>query len=396
VRTSSLLASGWRPSVMLCFPRLTLTVSRGSLRFAEGESSLKCLRLLASAHTLVSLTAVLFLSGSCTILHSQTVAPNAAAPAAAVAPSASAALAPTLEMALLVTDHSHRPIDDVSVEKLRLKTPNGTQISPLSMRREGDDPVSLAILIDASRDSFHDLAKLGDEFAGLVGSQLLPADRITMYAADCTMTRSMNNAVPDAATLRKGVSDAMTFPTLHGGKEHSACGKTFPLWDDVAVAVAGLSHAPGRRVILLISSGESGGGKYDWLTVEQYAFDQGVAIFGLRDKRQADADGFSRNELTTTHGTPDATFSHAPPAALRAANNLELLCANDGGLTLTSAPEFRRDGIAGILFLIRNRFILTIPKDAYPVGTTHGVKVTQTGTSPYFMTATGALETTAK
>lgn len=299
-------------------------------------------------------------------------------------------------MVLLVTDHIHRPVDDVSLERLRLKTANGTQITPLSMRREGEDPLSLVILIDASRDSFHDLAKLGDEFAGLVGSQLLPKDRITMYAADCTMTRSMNNGVPDAAALRKGVSDAMTFPTLHGGKDHSACGKTFPLWDDIAVAVAGLSHAPGRRAILLISSGESGGGKYDWLAVEQYAFDQGVAIFGLRDKRQADADDFSRNSLTTTHGTPGATSSFAPPPAARSVNNLELLCANDGGLTLSSAPEFRRDGIAGILFLIRNRFILTIPKDAYQVGTTHGVKVTQTGASPYFMTATGALEATAK
>ena len=349
-------------------------------------------RSFTSARTLLSLTAILLLPASGPILQSQTAGPAAATTSAAVAPGASVTSVPTLEMALLITDHVHRPVDDVPVDKLRLKTADGTKIAPLSMRREGDDPLSLAILIDASRDSFHDLAKLGDEFAGLVGSQLLPTDRITMYAADCTMTRSMTNAVPDAAALRKGVSDAMSFPTLHGGKEHSACGKTFPLWDDVAVAVAGLSHAPGRRVILLISSGENGGGKYDWLTVEQYAFDQGVAIFGLRDKRQADADDYSRNSLTTTHGTPGATSSFAPPPAARSANNLELLCANDGGLTLSSAPEFRRDGIAGILFLIRNRFIVTIPKEAYHAGTTHGVKVTETGLSPYFMTATGALE----
>jgi hypothetical protein len=338
----------------------------------------------------------LFLALQNAMLHGQTTDPALPLRAATAAPAIAATPGSTLEMPLLVTDHLHRPVDDVSLEKLRLKTATGAQISPIAMRREGDDPISLAILIDASRDSFHDLAKLGDEFAGLVGSELLPADRITMYAADCTMTRSMNNAVPDAAALRKGVSDAMTFPTLHGGKDHSACGKTFPLWDDVAVAVAGLSHAPGRRVILLISSGENGGGKYDWMTVEQYAFDQGVAIFGLRDKRQADADDFSRNSLTTTHGTGTGAVSFTPPPALRSANNLELLCANDGGLTLTSAPEFRRDGIAGILFLIRNRFILTIPKDSYRVGTTHGVKITQIPLTPYFMTATGALEGVAK
>ena len=300
--------------------------------------------------------------------------------------------APTLEMVMLAVDHVHRPVDDVSLDKLKLKAGAGAPFAALAMRREGDDPISLAILIDASRDSFHDLSKVGDEFASLVGSQLLPQDRISLYVADCAMTRALNNQAPDAAGLKKAVTDAFNFPTLHGGQSHSACGKTFHLWDDVAVAVAGLSHASGRRVLLLISSGADGGSKYDWMTVEQYAFDQGVAVFGLRDKRQADADNFSRNSLTTTHGTPGATVSFAPPPSTRSANSLELLCANDGGLTLSSAPEFRKDGIADILFLIRSRFVLTIPKDAYQPGTTHGVKITQTPLTPYFMTATGALE----
>jgi hypothetical protein len=97
--------------------------------------------------------------------------------------------------------------------------------------------------------------------------------------------------------------------------------------------------------------------------------------------------------MSTAHGfgyAPTATMT--PTASPRSANGMELLCANDGGLTLISAPEFRKDGIADILFLIRQRFILTIPKDAYQPGTSHSAKVLGPALSPYFFTATGAGE----
>jgi len=317
-----------------------------------------------------------------------------AMPAAAASQTTTATAADSLELPVLIVDHEHRPADGITLEQLRIKTGAGQPFAPLAMRLEDEDPVSLAILIDASRDSFHDLDKLGDEFASMIGSVLLPRDRITMYAADCAMTRSMLNVPPEAAALRKGVVDALAAPTLHGGKTHSACSKTVTLWDDVAVAIAGLSHAPGRRVLLMISGGTDGASKYDWLTVQQYAFDQGVAIFAMRDERQADADDYKINSLTTTHGTPGIgarTFTPTPPP--RKANSLELLCANSGGLTLMSQPEFRKDGLADILFLVRKRYILTIPKGEYQPGTSHSAKVTgPVLKTPYFMSAAGATE----
>ncbi len=327
---------------------------------------------------LLLLTCFLLLNGA--TLLSQT-------PADTVAPQV-----PSLELPVLIVDHQHRPVGDISLKGLKVKTGAGAPFAPLALRKEGEDPVSLAIVIDASRDSFHDLSKLSDEFASLVGSELLPNDRITLYAIDCTMTRSLNNAAPDAATLKKAVTDALDVPTLHEGKSHSYCGKTVHLWDDVAAAVAGLSHAPGRRVLLLISDGKDGASKYDWLTVEQYAFEQGVAIFAMRDQRQAQADDYTRQSLSVSNGAAGFKSTISPTPAARNANDLELLCANDGGLTLSSAPEFRKDGLADILFLIRQRYILTIPKDAYQTGASHGVKIIPSALTPYFITTTGATE----
>jgi hypothetical protein len=81
-----------------------------------------------------------------------------------------------------------------------------------------------------------------------------------------------------------------------------------------------------------------------------------------------------------------------PQVASRDASSLELLCANDGGAALVATPTFRKDALADIVLILRSRFILTIPKDAYQSGSSHSVKVSGAMMSPYFMTATGALE----
>jgi hypothetical protein len=297
----------------------------------------------------------------------------------------------TLELPVLVVDHQHRPVDDVQLGQLKVKAGAGAVFAPTALRKEGDDPIALAILIDASRDSWHDLHEIDGDVADLAGSELLPEDRVTVYAVDCTMTRSLRAAVPDAAVLRKAVADAMSYPNLHGGKQSSACGKTVHLWDDAAAAIAALSQEPGRRVLLLITSGADGGSKYDAETVRQFAFDKGVAIFALRDQRQAEADNYEPGSLSTQRGSGSGS-TMTPEVASRNANSLELLCANDGGVALMSMPLFRKGGLAEILLLVRSRLILTIPRDAWQPGSSHAVKVSGAGLSPYFMSATGPLE----
>jgi hypothetical protein len=298
---------------------------------------------------------------------------------------------PVVESPTLITDHEHRPVGDFHVGEFKVKIGPGEAFTPLAIRKEGTDPLSLIILLDASRDSFHDLSQIGDDLAALTAGALDPLDQITLYAFDCKMVRSMLNAPPDGAALHKAVTDALGVPALHDGQKNSACGKTVHLWDDVAVAVSVLSHRPGRRVIVLVSGGRDGGSKYDWKTVQQYAFDQSVAIFGLRDQRFADADDYSVNSLSTSnsYGRTVTSTSHVSPQA-RAANDFELLCANSGGLTLSANPLFRKDALADILFLVRSRLILTAPKDAYSLAGDHGVKVTLPALTPYYISPTGA------
>ena len=216
----------------------------------------------------------------------------------------------------------------------------------------------------------------------------LPQDRLTLYALDCTMARALYNAAPTPDAIRKAVTAGLSYPKLHDRNNSPACGKDVHLWDNIAAAVATLSKLPGRRVLLIVTSGHDGGSKYDWKTVAKYAQDQDVAIFGLRDQRQADADDFTRNSLSTS--TRAGAVSHTSPEA-RDANNYELLCANAGGLILNALPLHRNETLAYVLFIIRHRLILTIPAESYTADASHELKVT-IPRSPYFVSAAGVGE----
>lgn len=84
--------------------------------------------------------------------------------------------AQSLELPVLAVDHQHRPVDGIHLDELKIKAGPGAPFAPTALRKAGDDPISLAIFIDASRDSWHDLKQLADDLPALVGSQLLPAD----------------------------------------------------------------------------------------------------------------------------------------------------------------------------------------------------------------------------
>ncbi len=315
-------------------------------------------------------------------------------PTAAAAQTSPASSDTSLEIPTLVVDHNHRPIGDLVADQFRVKLGDGEAFKPSAAHLEKEEPLALTLLIDASRDSFHDLGQISEDLSQLAPAVLLPTDRLSVYGVDCAMARSLYNASPEPDVVRKAITEALGFPTLHGGKSSSACGKTIHLWDDAAIAIAALAKLPGRRVLLIVSSGDDKGSKYDWQTVQKFAVDHSVAIFALRDQRQVDADNPTISSLSVTRGT-GAGNRITPTPDVRAAVPLELLCANAGGLTLSTSPVHRKETLGYLLFMLRSRFILSIPASSYSPNGSHALKVTVPLT-PYFVSATGPDETIAK
>jgi hypothetical protein len=308
------------------------------------------------------------------LLRAQTPAPPTAPPTS------------TLEIPTLVVDHDHRPVSDLRLDQFHIQVDDRPPFAPSTAHIEKTEPLTLTILIDTSEDSFHDLKDIGKELAGIAPTMFVPTDRVSVYALDCTLLRSLFNAPATPDDLQHAVASALSNPALHDRAKYPNCGKSVHLWDETAAAISGLSRLPGRRVLLLITSGHDGGSKYNWQTVQQYATDQDVAIFALRDQRQVDADTFIPSGLSVQHGYNGPKMNSIPDT--RGADDIMLLCANAGGLVLNALPLHRDETFAYFLFIVRNRTILTIPADAYPPGTTHKLKITAPHT-PFFVSPAG-------
>jgi hypothetical protein len=110
------------------------------------------------------------------------------------------------------------------------------------VRQEGDDPISLAILLDTSGNSAALLPKIGDAIGKLATLSLHPRDRVSVYALSCSLIRSLNDAPADGVLLKKGVESVLEPSMLRKSKPgETSCELRGRLWDGLAQVAVSLA-----------------------------------------------------------------------------------------------------------------------------------------------------------
>jgi VWFA-related protein len=295
-----------------------------------------------------------------------------------------------IQVPALVLGEDLKPISSVKREQFAISLDHGPAFEPTQMRMEGDDPISLAVLLDARGDQDDILRLFGQALAGLVPNYLHPADHVSIYAIDCALNQTADQLPADAAALEAGVARALNSPGLHGAQQHGACGNSIRLWDAVAKVAEALGAHPGRRVLLIVSKGMDGRSSSGFAETVHTAESSSVAIFGLRNLETTDTTTikFSGNTLTYHNGPPPnrtvTVSTGADPAFL------DQMCESTGGLAFNlwnaqllhqGTPEVAPH-LENMVTLLRSRYILEFPRpDAYAPGQHYvAVSVPQTHT----------------
>src|ERR1700679_2422053 len=154
-----------------------------------------------------------------------------------------------------------RPID---VSKFRLSLDSGPPFRPTHVRQEGDDPLSLAILIDASKPDSELLPLLSQAIAALAPESLQRQDHVSIYALDCTLNRTAFDAPANAATLKEAVDRALApWQIRRKLKKDSVtqCKPSLPLWDSLNNVMDDLTKQSGRLLLLAITDGRDEGSR---------------------------------------------------------------------------------------------------------------------------------------
>ncbi|WP_263382714.1 vWA domain-containing protein [Granulicella arctica] len=249
-----------------------------------------------------------------------------------------------VQIPVLVLTPQRKPMRSFDPRKIVVSLNSGRPFAPSHVRLEGDDPLTVAILVDTHEGDNELLPGLADAIDSLVPTSLRPQDTVAVYGINCGLVRYARSRSAEGDWLRHAVEDAAAHkgekpiraieaPRSPGDCEHYA-----HLWNSMAYLVKELSTLPGRRVILAVSKGGDGGSPMEWPDLRIYATSQGVTIFGL-----APSDG-NRNLVKEARET------------LAAVSELS------GGLTMRSSASELPEVLKGFVGMLRGRYIIDFPR----------------------------------
>ena len=258
----------------------------------------------------------------------------------------------TIQLPVLVLDsHRERIRKQIKANRFSVNIDSGPWFRASHVRQEGDDPISLSILLDV-RGGVELMPKIDEAIGELVPAWLRPQDQISIYVKDCGLVRTSISASAGREELKRAVASTVkqwrareTF--LH----HPECQETLQLWDSLAYLVQQASRMPGRRVILAVTDGIDKGSVHRWNEVMTFAQATGVTVFGLRYiPRPVDV-----GHPVSFHWSREDPFVS--------------VCELSGGAVLIANQRSLETTLKLFTKIVRERYIVEFPR---PGNSTHG------------------------
>jgi hypothetical protein len=254
-----------------------------------------------------------------------------------------------LQVPALVLGPELQPLQPIDAKRFDIRLDEGPRFHPLSARLEGDDPISLAILLDMDGSESDVLKEFEREFPGWLAASFRPFDRIAIYGLDCEM-RS-NSFLPGNSPILPAVLSSTVHATdVHGGKTKSACGSSVLLWNAITIVEHQMKEEPGRRVILALTGGYDGGSRAKVRDVEDIAIDRSISVFALSQQLPF----FDREVMEQT---------------------LSPLCRVTGGLLTISTGRLQQE-LQNVIAMLRGRYILEFQEPSNATAGRHRIEVT--------------------
>jgi VWFA-related protein len=282
----------------------------------------------------------------------------------------------------LIMDPDGKPVPQLARDKFFVSLDSGPLFHPPQLRVEGDDPISLAIIIDDSGDESNFISNIAETLAKLAPKDLHPKDNVSIYAIDCKAVESVDEAPASSEVIRGAVSSVLAAPTLHGQKRKPSCAGSVHLWDIMAHAAQRLGEMPSRRVILVISLGMESGSATDLDSLIYLAQSKSVAIFGLRD---VDEFAYQRSFHDQSTRGLSGVSTHGYPQ-----DRLSILAAATGGLIYNRRHPQIEDALHSFVAALRDRYIVEFPRPDNGIPGAHQIAITVPSKPNFILRYTGA------
>jgi hypothetical protein len=261
-----------------------------------------------------------------------------------------------VQLPTLVLQGNQQPLGrSINEKQFSISIDSGPWFRVTHARLQGEDPISLSILLDT--DAKDMMTGLSGSIATLAPSLLSAKDRVSIYAMDCGLIRSLNNVVPDSHDLLVGVDAVLQAWAARGKKRDGSC-KQRPvnLWDALGYVAKQMAPLPGRKVILAVTDGRDHGSTWKWDEVREFVEFEGLTVFAIT------------NVPAVVTG----------PVRIFHANDgygLQVICQLSGGIVRQTYPSMTKSTLQQLLKMVRQRYILEFPRPANSTTGVHEMRV---------------------
>ena len=281
-----------------------------------------------------------------------------------------------IQVPVLVLDSEMELMKPIDTSRFRISLDSGPVFHPRTVRPEGDDPISLAILLDANAESSL-MPQISEAISSLAPGPLHPADHISVYGLDCSLTRSLLNVPANPVLLKSAVDRALAkWTDRHQTRHAKPCPQKIQLWDAMSYVVKQLREVPGRRVMLVVSDGSDHGSVATWSDIRTFTQEAGVAVFGYSTPNIRNSPYRIGPAITDGH----AYRSSGMLPSVRSGNSPEdpfnLICQLSGGMVLAADDRFLPKDLARFITLVRSRYIVEFARARNDTPGQHSILVT--------------------
>jgi len=282
-----------------------------------------------------------------------------------------------IQIPVLVLDSEQGRMKPLDPARFLVSLDSGPKFRPRHVRQEGDDPITLGILLDPN-GAPDVMPQISAAISSLAPGSLHSRDHVTLFVLDCTLFRTLQDVPADPDRLKAGVDHALSsWLAARKVKHPPSCARRVQLWDAMAYVVTELSHLPGRRVMLAVTDGNDHGSTNKWNDLRLYAQERGVAIFGYTP---AGNGGNSRvGAVATTSGRGNRSFALAPASPF-GWNNPEdpfsAICQLSGGMVAPANSRYLGWQFSRFVTTVRERYILEFSRARNDTPGEHSIDVT--------------------
>jgi hypothetical protein len=262
-----------------------------------------------------------------------------------------------VQVPTLVLDLDRKPIAPIAERRFFVSLDGGPRFQVTHVRPEGDDPISLAILLDLSQPYPKLMNWIDDAIAGMAPAALHASDHVSIYALDCELVRVGGYVPANSAALKRSVDLVLQSWKARGhDRRKGECRSSWNLWDSLKSVTVALGEQPGRRVVLAVTDGLDRGSKSTWNEVRVLAQQRAVAIFGVLQL-----------------GDTLPVFRNASSYDENLFNGV---CELTGGMVMTATDKTLAAQLTQFVSLLRERYIVEFPRPMSTVGGYHNMDIT--------------------